>query len=38
MESKFIHQLLKTAGNYEDKVAVVDRNGDRQTTYKQLLH
>ena len=37
MESKFIQQLFSVCANHEDKTAIVDRNGDRQTTYKQLF-
>ena len=37
MESKFIHQLLNTVANFEGKVAIVDQNGDRRTTYKELF-
>ena len=35
--SKFILRLLDSLKNNEDKIAVVDQNGQRQTTYKELL-
>lgn len=37
MKSIFIEKLLETAACYEDKVALVDLDGSRQTTYGQLL-
>ncbi|MDO4824252.1 MAG: AMP-binding protein, partial [Bacteroidales bacterium] len=37
MKSIFIEKLLETAACYEDKVALVDLDGSRSTTYGQLL-
>lgn len=37
MESIFIKELLETAARYEGKVAFVDMDGSRSTTYGQLL-
>ena len=37
MKSSFIIDLLATAARYEDKVALVDLDGSRSTTYGQLL-
>lgn len=37
MKSIFIEKLLETAARYEDKVAFVDLDGNRSTTYGQLL-
>jgi len=35
--AKFILRLLDSFKKNEDKIAVVDQNGQRQTTYRQLL-
>ena len=35
--SKFILRLLDSLKTNEDKIAVVDQNGQRQTTYKELF-
>ncbi len=35
--AKFIVRLLDSLKTHEDKVAVVDQNGQRQTTYKELF-
>ena len=37
MKSSYIRDLLETATLYEDKVAFVDLDGSRSTTYGQLL-
>ncbi len=37
MKSLFIEKLLETAARYEDKVAFVDLDGSRSTTYGQLM-
>ena len=37
MKSSFIRDLLETAARYEHKVAFVDLDGSRSTTYGQLL-
>ena len=37
MKSSFIRDLLATAARYENKVAFVDLDGSRSTTYGQLL-
>ena len=37
MKSPFIRDLLATAARYENKVAFVDLDGSRSTTYGQLL-
>ena len=37
MKSSYIIDLLETATRYEDKVAFVDLDGSRSTTYGQLL-
>ena len=37
MKSPFIRDLLATASRYENKVAFVDLDGSRSTTYGQLL-
>ena len=37
MKSLFLKQLLETAARYENKVAFVDLDGSRSTTYGQLL-
>ena len=36
-DAKFILRLLDSFKTNEDKIAVVDQNGQRQTTYRQLL-
>ena len=36
-DAKFILRLLDSFKTNEDKIAVVDQDGQRQTTYKQLL-
>ncbi len=38
MKSIFIEKLLETAARYENKVAFVDLDGSRSTTYAQLLN
>ena len=35
--AKFILRLLDSFKTNEDKIAVVDQNGQRQTTYKELF-
>lgn len=35
--AKFIVRLLDSLKTHEDKIAVVDQNGQRQTTYKELF-
>ena len=35
--AKFILRLLDSLKTHEDKIAVVDQNGQRQTTYKELF-
>ena len=35
--AKFILRLLDSLKTNEDKIAVVDQNGQRQTTYKDLF-
>ena len=35
--AKFILRLLDSFRKNEDKIAVVDQNGQRQTTYKELF-
>ena len=35
--AKFILRLLDSLKTNEDKIAVVDQNGQRQTTYKELF-
>ena len=37
MKSLFVKELLETASRYENKLAFVDLDGSRQTTYGQLL-
>lgn len=37
MKSIFIKELLETAARYENKVAFVDLDGSRSTTYAQLM-
>ena len=36
MESGFINKILQSIANYENKVAIVDRNGERQTTFGEV--
>ena len=36
--AKFILRLLDSFKTNEDKIAVVDQNGQRQTTYKELFN
>lgn len=37
MESKFITQLLETAKSNAKKVAIVDNDGQRETTYEEMM-
>ena len=37
MESIFIKELLETAARFENKVAFVDMDGNRSSSYGQLL-
>lgn len=36
MESNFINKILNSIAKYENKVAVVDQNGKRKTTYGEI--
>lgn len=37
MESQFVKQILNAVSQYENKVAIVDQDGTRKTTYGEML-